>query len=133
MKRYLLDTNIISDLIRHPRGRVAAEIAARGERQVCTSIIVVAELRYGVAKKGSARLEARVFSVLRTLETLPFESPSDAAYGQLRAHLERAGQMIGRNDLYIAAHALTLGLTVVTDNEREFSRVAKLKWENWLR
>jgi tRNA(fMet)-specific endonuclease VapC len=90
-------------------------------------------MRYGVAKKGSARLDARVSFVLRILEILPFGPPADAAYGQIRAQLERASDMIGRNDLYIAAHALTLGLALVTDNEREFSRVAGLKWENWLR
>jgi tRNA(fMet)-specific endonuclease VapC len=131
--RYLLDMNIVSDLIRNPSGRVAAGVAKVGESRVCTSIIVAAELRYGVAKKGSARLDARVSSVLRTLDVLPFGPPADAAYGQIRAQLERAGEMIGRNDLYIAAHALTLGMALVTDNEREFSRVAGLKWENWLR
>jgi tRNA(fMet)-specific endonuclease VapC len=131
--RYLLDTNIVSDLIRNPIGRVAAGVAKVGESRVCTSVIVAAELRYGVAKKGSARLEARVSLVLNLLEILPFEPPADVAYGQIRAQLERAGEMIGRNDLYIAAHALTLGLALVTDNEREFSRVAGLKWENWLR
>jgi len=131
--RYLLDTNIVSDLIHNPGGRAAAGVAEVGERRVCTSIIVAAELRYGVAKKGSARLDARVSSVLRALEVLPFGPPADAAYGRIRAQLERAGEMIGRNHLYIAAHALTLGLALVTDNEREFSRVAGLKWENWLR
>jgi len=131
--RYLLDTNIVSDLIRNPAGRAAAGIARAGEQNVCTSIIVAAELRYGAAKKGSARLLTQVNAVLDALDMLAFEAPADATYGRVRAKLEREGATIGRNDLYIAAHALTLDLALVTDNEREFSRVAGLKWENWLR
>jgi len=131
--RYLLDTNVVSDLMHNPGGRAAARIAEVGEAQVCSSIIVAAELRYGVAKKGSARLDARLSFLLRTLEILPFGPPADSTYGQIRAQLERAGQKIGANDLLIAAHAVTLGMTLVTDNEREFSRVAALTWENWLR
>src|SRR3970282_2085505 len=130
--RYLLDTNIVSDLVRHPQGRVAQEIRAVGEAQVCTSIIVAAELRYGAAKKGSARLSAQLEAVLGVLVALPFEAPADSNYGTLRAQLEHAGQPIGGNDLLIAAQAVSLGCTVVTDNEREFARVDKLALENWL-
>ena len=131
--RYLLDTNIVSDLVRHPQGRVAQEIRAVGEAHVCTSIIVAAELRYGAAKKGSARLSAQLEAVLGVLDVLPFEAPADSNYGTLRAQLEHAGQPIGGNDLLIAAQAMSLGCTVVTDNEREFARVDKLALENWLR
>ncbi|MBI2235797.1 MAG: type II toxin-antitoxin system VapC family toxin [Magnetospirillum sp.] len=131
--RYLLDTNILSDLIRTPQGAIAEHIAIVGEDQVSTSIIVAAELRYGAAKKGSSRLSAQVEAVLGVLEVLPLEEPSDAAYGELRASLERAGQLIGPNDLLIAAQALTLVLTLVTDNEREFARVVGLRVENWKR
>ncbi|OFW38396.1 MAG: transcriptional regulator [Acidobacteria bacterium RIFCSPLOWO2_12_FULL_67_14b] len=131
--RYLLDTNIVSDLVRHPQGRVAQEIRAVGEAHVCTSIIVAAELRYGAAKKGSARLSAQLEAVLGVLDVLPFEAPADSNYGTLRAQLEHAGQPIGGNDLLIAAQAVSLGCTVVTDNEREFARVDKLALENWLR
>jgi len=102
--RFLLDSNIVSDLVRHPRGRIADRIAAVGEQQVCTSIIVAAELRYGALK-----------------------------YGELRTTLERGGPPIGANDMLIAAHAMGLGYTVVTDNEREFSRIEDLGVENWLR
>lgn len=131
--RYLLDTNIVSDLVRNPQGRVTQRIRDVGEAEVCTSIIVAAELRYGAAKKGSARLSAQLEAVLGALEVLPFETPADIVYGRLRTELERAGRQIGGNDLLIAAHAVALGHVVVTDNEREFARVDHLAHENWLR
>ena len=131
--RYMLDTNIVSDLVRHPQGRIAEHIRKVGEAQVCTSIIVAAELRYGATKKGSQRLTAQLETVLGGLDVLPFEAPADAAYGLIRTRLEQAGTPIGGNDLLIAAQALALGLTMVTENEREFSRVPGLSVENWLR
>ena len=131
--RYLLDTNMISDLVRNPQGKVAARIARVGEESVCTSIIVAAELRYGAARKGSARLLAQLLTVLDAFEILPFEAPAEITYGDLRARLEFAGKPIGGNDMLIAAHAVSLGHTIVTDNEREFLRVDGLPFENWLR
>lgn len=131
--RFLLDTNIVSDLVRHPQGRVAAKIATIGETQVATSIIVAAELRYGAAKKASPRLSAQLEAVLGALDVMALEAPVDTAYGDLRAALERAGKLIGPNDLLIAAQTLALEMTLVTDNEREFERVSGLKVENWLR
>lgn len=131
--RYLLDTNIVSDLIRNPQGRVAQHIRAVGEPQVCTSIIVAAELRYGAMKKGSPRLTAQLEAVLGALDVLPFEAPADSAYGLLRARLEQAGQPIGGNDLLIAAQVVSLGYAIVTDNERELARIDGLPCENWLR
>ena len=130
--RYLLDTNIVSDLVRNPHGRIAGHIHGIGEAQVCTSIIVAAELRYGAAKRGSPRLAAQLESVLGVLDTLPFEAPADAAYGVIRAQLERAGKPIGGNDLLIAAHAYSTGATIVTANVEEFKRIRGLKVENWL-
>lgn len=129
--RYLLDTNIVSELIRNPRGRVTDHIRNVGEAQVATSIIVAAELRYGAAKKGSARLTAQVEAVLGAMEVLPFEEPADVVYGALRARLEQKGQPMGGNDLLIAAHAISLSFTLVTGNEREFARVKDLHCENW--
>jgi tRNA(fMet)-specific endonuclease VapC len=131
--RYLLDTNIVSDLIRNPQGRIAQHIQKIGEAKVCTSIIVAAELRYGAAKKQSARLTAQVQAVLGALEVLPLELPADTTYGALRARLEKAGRPIGANDLLIAAQALALGYTIVTDNEKEFAQIKDLPRENWLR
>lgn len=131
--RYLLDTNIVSDLVRNPQGRVMQRIREVGEAQVCTSIVVAAELRYGAAKRASPRLTAQLEAVLGALDVLPFEAPADAAYGQLRARLEGAGRPIGGNDLLIAAQVVSLGHTIVTDNEREFARIEDLPCENWLR
>jgi tRNA(fMet)-specific endonuclease VapC len=130
---FLLDTNILSELVRRPRGRIADHIAKVGELHICTSIIVAAELRYGAAKKASARLTAQLEAVLGAVEVLALESPVDAIYGETRARLGRAGHSIGANDLLIAAHALALGHTIVTDNDHEFSRVPDLRIENWLR
>ena len=131
--RYLLDTNVVSDLIRNPQGRVAEHIRRVGEAQVCTSIIVAAELRYGAAKKGSPRLTAQLEAVLGCLDVLALETPADAAYGLIRTRLEQAGRPIGSNDLLLAAQAIALGYTIVTDNEGEFARVDGLLRENWLR
>lgn len=132
MTRYLLDTNILSHLIRNPQGPVAAKIAQVGEDSVCTSLVVAAELRYGCAKRGSVRLTSQVEAVLSVLDVLSLETLLDLFYGDIRTRLETAGQPIGANDLLIASLALSLGYTVVTDNEREFRRVNGLKVENWL-
>ena len=131
--RYLLDTNVVSDLVRNPQAKVAQHIRKVGEAQVCTSIIVAAELRYGTTKRGSARLSAQLEAVLGAIEVLPFDIPADAAYGMLRTRLEKTGKPIGGNDLLIAAQAVALGYTVVTDNEKEFARIENLPCENWLR
>jgi len=131
--RFLLDTNIVSDLVRNPQGLVAQHIREVGEAQVCTSIIVAAELRYGAAIKATQRLAIQLELVLGALDVLPFEAPADTECGTLRARLERAGQPIGGNDLLIAAQAIALHYTIVTDNEREFTRMDGLPCMNWLR
>ena len=129
---WLLDTNILSDLVRHPQGAIAERIARVGEDAICTSIIVAAELRYGATKSGSKNLVDHVDLLLAALEILPLEPPADQEYAKLRYHLIRKGITIGPNDMLIAAHALATGLTVVTANTREFTRVPGLKVENWL-
>ena len=128
----MLDTNVISDLIKDPQGRCAKRIAKVGEDRICTSIIVAAELRYGCAKRNSKRLTKAVEDLLAEIDVLPFEVPADAEYGAIRAALERAGKPIGGNDLMIAAHACAVGATVVSANTDEFKRVRGLKVENWL-
>jgi tRNA(fMet)-specific endonuclease VapC len=133
LTRYLLDTNVLSELVRHPHGPVAERVRKVGEAQVCTSIIVASELRYGAAKRAAPRLTAQLEAVLGAMDVLPFEAPADMTYALLRARLERAGTPIGGNDLLIAAQAVTLGHTIVTDNEREFARIDELPRENWLR
>jgi tRNA(fMet)-specific endonuclease VapC len=130
--KYLLDTNVLAELVRRPRGRVARRLAREGERSVCTSIVVAAELRFGAAKSGAEPLLRQVDLVLQALQILPLEAPVDEEYARLRHDLQSRGLPIGPNDLLIAAHALAAGLTVVTGNDREFSRVPGLRVENWL-
>jgi tRNA(fMet)-specific endonuclease VapC len=129
---YLLDTNIISDLIRNPQGKAAKRIARVGDDNICTSIIVAAELRYGCAKSGSTRLLKAAEDLLSEINVLSFDIPADAEYGTIRAELEAAGEPIGSNDLLIAAHARALDATIVSANVGEFNRVRRLKVENWL-
>lgn len=129
---YLLDTNILSDLVRNPQGVVAAQITKAGEDTVCTSVVVAGELRYGAIKSNSAKLAERIDLLLSALEILPLETPADHQYASLRHHLTLQGSPIGPNDLLIAAHALANDLTVITANIGEFSRVPGLKVENWL-
>jgi tRNA(fMet)-specific endonuclease VapC len=130
--RYLLDTNILSELVRHPGGVVAKRIALAGEDRICTSIIVACELRFGAAKRRSDRLTAQLDTVLAALDVLPFDAPADRCYADLRMRLESAGTPVGPNDMLIAAHALAIDAVVVTANLREFSRIEGLVAENWL-
>ena len=130
--RYLLDSNSMSDMIRHPGGRVARRFAVVGEPVVCTSIVVACELRFGAAKKGSPELATRVDDLLASFKVLPLDREADRHYAEIRAHLTRNGRPIGSNDLLIAAHTLALDLTLVTANVDEFVRVPGLSIENWL-
>ncbi|CAG0983743.1 Ribonuclease VapC2 [Rhodocyclaceae bacterium] len=130
--RYLLDTNILSHLVREPQGVVARRIAKLGEEKVCTSIVVACELRYGAAKRGSAKLTKQVEAILGAIEILPFEADADRHYAAIRSALERKGTSIGANDMLIAAHARAVDAVCVTDNQAEFKRVPSLKTENWL-
>lgn len=129
--RYMLDTNIASEIIRNPVGRAAQRARAVAD-SVCVSVIVAAELRYGCARKGSPRLLRRVEAFLAEVPVLPFDAPADREYGDIRAKLESAGRSIGANDLLIAAHACALAATMVTANVGAFRRVRGLNVENWL-
>lgn len=130
--RYLLDTNIISHLIRYPNGPVLRHLESILPDTVCTSIIVSAEIHFGLKRKASEKLIQQAQQILSVLDILPLESPVDEHYGDIRTHLNQMGQPIGWNDLFIAAHARSLDLILVTDNRREFSRVPDLKVVNWL-
>jgi tRNA(fMet)-specific endonuclease VapC len=130
--RFMLDTNIISDMIRNPAGKAANAMVREGDAAVCTSIVVASELRYGCFRKGSTKLLKKVEDLLAEIPVLPLDVPVDVEYGALRAELEAVGQPIGHNDLFIAAHACVLGTTLVTANIGEFTRIRKLKVENWL-
>ena len=128
---YLLDTNVVSDLVRHPRGVIAKRISLEGEGNVCTSIIVASELRFGAHKRNSKQLTRQLDLVLSVLQIMPFESPAEQHYAKLRVYLEERGTPIGPNDMLISAQSLALDCTVVTRNLREFSRVPGLKVDNW--
>jgi tRNA(fMet)-specific endonuclease VapC len=130
--RFLLDSNILSHLVRRPQGQVAKCIEREGERSICTSIVVAAELRFGARKLGSERLSRQLEAILEAIEVLPLEEPADRHYANIRWTLEQRGEPIGPNDLLIAAHALALKSTLVTANVREFSRVPGLQVANWL-
>jgi len=128
----MLDTNIVSDLIRNPAGKAARKIRKLGADGLCISIVTAAELRFGAAKRGSARLTERVEQLLDEIEVLPLAVPADGIYARIRNELEKVGQPIGPNDLLIAAHASCAGAILVTANAKEFKRVNGLKVENWL-
>jgi tRNA(fMet)-specific endonuclease VapC len=129
--KYLLDANIISAIVREPYGALAAKALSRGTGITCTSIIVAGEIRFGLEKSKSQKLRKIVELALSRLPILELVPPVEHRYSELRAALERKGQTIGGNDMWIAAHALTEGLTLVTANEAEFSRVDGLIYENW--
>ncbi|MGV0878745.1 type II toxin-antitoxin system VapC family toxin [Martelella sp. FLE1502] len=130
---YLFDTNAISDMIRRPAGKIAQRLVGLEKRDLKTSLIVAAELRYGVVKRGSKELSELMERVLSQFEILPWEAPADLRYAELRNYLRQIGQPIGDMDMLIAAHALALDAVLVTANEREFERVPGLKVENWER
>ncbi|HEX9946240.1 MAG TPA: type II toxin-antitoxin system VapC family toxin [Allosphingosinicella sp.] len=131
MIEYLLDTNVLSELVRNPFGRVAGRVELDGER-AGLSLITVGELLFGLRLHPSLRLSERVLETVRRFPAIAWDSPAERHYGELRADLERRGAPIGGNDMLIAAHALALDCTLVTANEREFRRVAGLRVENWL-
>ena len=130
---YLLDTNILSHLVRQPQGPVADRIADVGEANVLTSVIVACELRYGAAKRGSRKLTRQVEAVLSAMVIRPLESDIERVYASIRVALERKGTPIGAHDMLIAAHARAIEAVCVTDNVAEFRRVPALKIENWLK
>jgi tRNA(fMet)-specific endonuclease VapC len=129
---WLLDTNTISEIFRNPFGTVAKRIGSTDQSDLCTSIVVACELRFGAAKRGSAKLTAWVEATLNDFDVQPLGADADRHYARLRAELERKGTPISSNDMLIAAHALALDATLVSANTREFARIEGLKLENWL-
>ena len=128
----MLDTNTLSEFIRNPRGALTERLAAIEPDEVCTSIVVACELRFGARRKGSDVLTRRIEQLLGTLNVLPLDPPADEHYADIRAALEQLGTPIGSHDLFIAAHARSRALTLVTHNIREFARVPDLNVEDWL-
>lgn len=130
--QYLLDTNILSALIKQPQGKLADKIATLADGSFCTSVIVACELRYGAAKKKSAHLSHKIEALLANVPVLPLTGEVENHYAVLRVALEKRGQPISAHDMLISAHALALGTILVTANHREFVRVPGLIIENWL-
>jgi tRNA(fMet)-specific endonuclease VapC len=129
---FLLDTNICIYIINRRPPEVFDHFVGRRIGEVAISSITGAELSFGVAKSGSQRNQWALDKFLAPLEILPFDEAAMRRYGPLRSQLERQGQPIGALDLLIAAQALALGCTLVTNNRREFERVPGLALENWV-
>lgn len=132
---YLLDTNIVSHMMRDAAGqamqRVRGLIQAEGGSRLCISVIVECELRFGIRRTSNPRWTARLEEAMTLLDVMPLDESVCEPYARLRTELEQAGRPIGANDCLIAAHALALGATLVT-NDAEFARVPGLSVENWL-
>ena len=130
-----LDTNIISHFMRDATGLAAMRVMTAQDtgRKVMTSIVVQCELEFGLSKRPSRRLELAYAEVMQRIDVLPLDTTVVAHYAAIRNALERQGTPIGPNDTLIAAHALSIGAVLVTDNDDEFRRVPGLQVENWLR
>ena len=129
---YMLDTNICIYLIKNNPRHVRAHFERLQPGDVLLSSIVLAELMYGISKsQHKERNRAALEMFLMPLEIVQFDMHAAEKYGDIRAELERSGKVIGGNDLFIAAHALSLDVTLVTNNVKEFTRVTGLHLENW--
>jgi tRNA(fMet)-specific endonuclease VapC len=130
--KYLLDTNVCVDYLTGRFPQVARRIQRSTPENLCLSSIVIAELRYGADKSGKPSRNHELLDVLTNeMPGRDFDSAAASIYGKVRATLEKKGQPIGPNDMLIAAHALSLGLVLVSDNLGEFKRIRGLKLENW--
>jgi tRNA(fMet)-specific endonuclease VapC len=130
--RFMLDTNTCIELIRERDKRVLRRMKRRSPDEICVSSVTLSELEYGVAKSVNPEKNRLALAEFMTpLAVAPYNDAVAPVYGRVRADLEKAGTPIGPLDTMIAAHALSLGLTVVTGNERELRRVSGLKVQNW--
>ncbi|GLU54211.1 type II toxin-antitoxin system tRNA(fMet)-specific endonuclease VapC [Dyadobacter frigoris] len=131
--KYLLDTNIIAYIINERPPEVISKFLSLSKDEIFVSSIVVAELWYGVVKSHKKEQNKTALEeFLAPLTIVDFDFTAAKFYGLIRADLEAKGLIIGSNDILIAAHALSLGLTLVTNNTKEFGRVIGLKLENWV-
>ena len=128
---YLLDTTVVSKLVRRPQGEIASRVAELAPTTFATSVVVAAELRYGAERRASTRLTRQLEAVLSAIQVLSLKPPADRHYGAIRNELENRGQPIGSNDLLIAAHAEALGAILVTSNGSELRRVPGLAVVSW--
>ena len=132
MARYMLDTNIVSDVVRNPFGPCADKLYQLNHDDICISSIVLSEILFGIRRKGSERLTDLVEGLLKRIPVVDYDASAARHYADIRTLLEGRGTLIGTTDIFIAAHAISLGIVLVTNNVREFSRVDGLKLENWI-
>jgi len=130
--KFMLDTNICIDVMRGRAPKVVKKLQGIHPREVCVSSVTLSELEYGVYRSSNPEKNRLLVAEFMTpLDILPYDDVVAPVYGRVRVGLEALGKPIGPLDTMIAAHALTLGLTLVTGNEREFQRVQNLNVENW--
>jgi tRNA(fMet)-specific endonuclease VapC len=130
MTLFMLDTDTVSFALRGV-GAVAARLAERKPSELCMSVVTLAELRFGAAKRGSRKIHRAIDAFLSGVDVLPFTQVAAERFGVIAAALSDEGEPIGQMDTLIAAHALAVGATLVTNNERHFSKVGGLKLANW--
>lgn len=126
----MLDTDSVSFSLRG-EGRVGETILEHRPSELCVSAITVAELRYGAERRGSAKLHALIDTFVSNVAVMPFDDECSTAFGRIASDLAERGSPIGDFDVLIAAHAIVLDLTLVTNNVKHFKRVRGLRTENW--
>jgi len=132
MARYMLDTDVCSYIMKRSNHAVLKRLQKVPVNEVCISVITKSELLYGIELSPRRHQDETALSAfLGHVEVLDFPDQASAHYATIRADLKKQGMMIGANDLLIAAHARSLGLTLITNNTREFQRVRNLAIENW--
>ena len=131
MPSFMLDTDTVSFAFRG-QGRVGARIVEHRPSELCVSAITVAELRYGATRRKSAKLHAMIDSFIGNVAVMPFDESGASEFGVVACALADRGSPIGEFDALIAAHAMRLKLTLVTNNLKHFSRIRGLAVENWL-
>jgi len=132
MPRYMLDTDTCSYIMKRSNDAVLKRLQTVPVSEVCISVITKSELLFGVEVSPRRQQdEAALNAFLRYVEVLDFPDKASPHYARIRADLKKQGRMIGANDLFIAAHARSSGLTLVTNNTREFGRIRNLTTENW--
>jgi len=130
MTLFMLDTDTVSFALRGI-GAVAARLAERKPSELCMSAITLAELRFGAAKRASRKIRRAIDAFVTGVDVLPFDDAAAERFGAIAAALSDGGEPIGQMDTLIAAHALSIGATLVTNNDRHFSRVSGLTIQNW--
>ncbi len=128
---YLLDTNMISEIAKNPTGEAARRFSELPSDDLCTSVVVSAEVLFGFENGAGEKTRRAMTGVLNALHVLNLEPPADKIYAETRAAMSKMGKAVTPNDMFIAAHALAIGAIVVTDDQA-FHYVPGLKVENWL-